>query len=244
MTLPCAPPGPSEAAGIVAVMTPPDSAAPVGPSRVARIAIAVGAVVVGVPALLAAWIGLIFLFERLGLSITANELLGWLIAVVVAVLLWPLALRATIRMFWNSRQHPRGTPARWGSERLPAPPRVAVGPGDRALRIVVLILGGLGLVAVCGPSRIPLALLSGLDAVSSGGRSWWAALQLGAFVLVFALMLPTLWITGRALRTVPRDDPRRLGLELRQTWYASASTAWVICALLGMVFAWLVITRL
>ncbi|WP_424936543.1 MULTISPECIES: hypothetical protein [Bacteria] len=206
--------------------------------------IAVAVVAVGVPFVLAAWIGLIFLAEHLELNLTANEVFAWLLAVIVASVLWPIALRATHRLFWGQRQRKLGGPDPAKGVPGPPVPKVGVTRGDRLGRITVVVLGGLALLVISGSQEITALLTVGIGSASSGPRSAWLLLQLAVFLLLFALFLPALWLTDRVLRKVPRTDPRRMALEIRQDWYLAAVTAWVMCLMLGYLFAYLVLTRL
>ena len=209
-----------------------------------KLVIAFAVVVVGVPLMLAAWIGLIFLAEHLGMSVTANEVFAWLIAAVVALVLWPITVRATHRLFWGQRQRRLGhqPPAK----NVPGPPvpKVRATPGDVLGRIAVIVLGALALLVISGSQEITALLTVGIGSASGGPRSAWLLLQLAVFLLLFALFLPTLWLTDRALRSVPPADPRRTALEIRQDWYLAAVTAWVACLVSGYLFAYLVLTRL
>ena len=202
------------------------------------------AVVVAVPAVLGAWIGLIFVAEGLDADLTANEVFAWLIAAVVAFVLWPLARRTAHRHFWAQRQRELGDPASGSAASGSPVPKVAVTAGDRWGRISVLVLGALALLVISGSQEITALLTVGIGSASGGPRSAWLLLQLAVFLLLFALFLPTLWLTDRALRGVPPSDPRRLALEVRQDWYVSAVTAWVACLLIGYTLGYLVLTRL
>jgi len=206
--------------------------------------ITVAAVVVVVPVALAAWIGLIFLADRFEMDLTANEVFAWLIAAVVAFVLWPITLRATRRLFWRQRHRRIGDPD--PAEDVPGPPvpKVRVTPGDRLGRITVVIVGGLALLLISGSQEVTTLLTVGIAAASSGPRSAWLLLQLAVFLLLLALFFPVLWLTDRTLRSVLPADPRRQALEVRQDWYLAAVTAWVACLVLGYVFAYLVLTRL
>ncbi|MBW8762546.1 MAG: hypothetical protein JF592_08160 [Microbacterium sp.] len=206
--------------------------------------ITVTAVVVFVPAMLAAWIGLIFLAERVDMDLTANEVFAWLIAAIVALVLWPITLRATRRQFWAQRQRKLGNPD--PAKNVPGPPvpKVRIATGDLLGRVAVVILGALALLLISGSQEITTLLTLGIGAASSGPRSAWLLLQLAVFLLLFALFLPVLWLTDRTLRRVPPADPRRRALEIKQDWYLAAVTAWVACLVLGYLFAYLVLTRL
>ncbi|WP_460799197.1 hypothetical protein [Microbacterium sp. GXF0217] len=206
--------------------------------------ITLAAVIVVVPAVLAAWIGLLFLAEHLHLDLTANEVFAWLIAAIVALVLWPVTLLATHRLFWAHRQRRFGDPDPAKSGIRPPVPKGRIAPGDRLGRVAVVVLGGLALLLISGSQEITALLTFGIGAASSGPRSAWLLLQLVVFLLLFALFLPVLWLADRTLKTVPPADPRRQGLQIRQDWYLAAVTAWVACLVLGYLFAYLVLTRL
>lgn len=205
---------------------------------------AVIAVVVGVPLVLAAWIGLILLGEGLGWGLTANEVFAWLLAAVVAVGLWPFAVHGSHRQLWHYRDRRPGERIRWGSEPTSPAPRVRWTAGELLARVAILVLGAVALLAICGPQQVTLALVGGLDAISAGAGSWWAALQLVAFVLTFALALPVLWLSERRLRGIPRDDPEYARRSVVQNWYYAAALAWAISALLGFLFGFLILRHL
>lgn len=172
-----------------------------------------------------AWIGGLIAFDALGIPMQGDEWLGWLIAGLVGVAVWPLAQRRAHREFW-AHQHQGAMP-----------PRAGVDASDRALRILVLVVGAAGLIALCGPRNITLALAEAWQIIAPGGRSSSALLQLIGLLLCFALMVPPMLITQRSLRRIPPDHPDRFGLELRQNWYVSAATAWVVCLLLGFILS-------
>ncbi|WP_144083420.1 hypothetical protein [Microbacterium sp. TS-1] len=176
-------------------------------------------------ATMAAWIGGLVAFHALGIPMQGDEWLGWVIAGLIALAVWPLARRRAHREFWAQQHH--------GA----IPPRASVTTPDRALRILVMVVGAAGLVALCGPRNITLALAEAWQIIAPGGRSSSALLQLIGLLLCFALMVPPMLITQRSLRRTPLDHPDRLSLELRQNWYVSAGTAWVCCLLLGLIMS-------
>lgn len=97
---------------------------------------------------------------------------------------------------------------------------------------------------VAGPLRVTRALMTGLGLASPGSRSAGSLLLLCVFLLVFALLLPTLWLTGRAVkRTVP-GSAARATMQARQDWYASAAIAWVICLVVGFMSAGAILVAL
>lgn len=174
-------------------------------------------------ATMAAWIGGLIAFEALSIPMQGDEWLGWLLATLIALTVWPLAGRRAHRELW-AHQHHGATP-----------PKASVTAPDRALRILVMVIGAAGLVALCGPRNITLALVEAWQIIAPGGRSSSALLQLISLLLCFVLMVPPMLITQRRLRRTPPDHPDRLGLELRQSWYVSAATAWACCLLLGLI---------
>lgn len=190
-----------------------------------RTALGILAAIALFSATMAAWIGGVIAFDALGIPMQGDEWLGWLIAGLVGVVVWPLARRRAHREFW-AHQHHGATP-----------PKTSVTTPDRALRILVLVVGAAGLIALCGPRNITLALAEAWQIIAPGGRSSSALLQLIGLLLCFALMVPPMLITQRNLRRIPPDHPDRLGLELRQNWYVSAATAWVVCLLLGFILS-------
>ncbi|MGX5695405.1 hypothetical protein ACWKWP_04335 [Agromyces soli] len=205
---------------------------------------AVAAVAIGVPLVLWAWIGLILLGEQLELGLTANEVLAWLIAAVVALGLWPLAIRGSHRQLWHFRDRRPGEKIRWGAEPTAPVPRVRWAAGELLARVAIIVIGAILLFAICGPQQVTLALAGGLDAISAGTRSWWGALQLVAFVLTFALALPVLWLSERRLRGIPRDDPEYARRAVVQNWYYAAALAWGMSALLGFLFGFMILRYL
>ncbi|APF32952.1 hypothetical protein BO218_01005 [Microbacterium paludicola] len=183
-------------------------------------------------ATMATWIGGLIAFHALGIPMQGDEWLGWVLAGLVAVAVWPLAGRRAHREFW-AHQHGGATP-----------PKASVTAPDRVLRILVMVVGAVGLVALCGPRNITLALAEAWQIIAPGGRSSSALLQLIGLLLCFVLMVPPMLITQRSLRRTPRDHPDRLGLELRQNWYVSAATAWVCCLLLGLIVSFVLVKTL
>ena len=199
---------------------------------------------VGVPLCLGAWIGLVLAGDRLGWSLTADEVFSWLVAALVALLLWPIAIRGAQRQLWHFRGRPPGEPVRWGSEPTAPVPKESPAAGERWARAAIVTIGAVSLLAICGPQAVTLALLDGLDAARAGPRSWWLALQFGAFILMLAVVVPVLWATERRIRRRPRDDPGRERLELAQSWYLGAALAWAMCAIVGFLIAFMILRYL
>lgn len=193
--------------------------------------LAAGAVIVAVPAGLAAWIGGVLLAAHLGPSISANQVFAWLMSLFIGAVVWPLALWRTHVLFWR-RQHKS------------RPPAARLSFEDAVVRTVVVIVGVAGIVAISGPQEVIATLSSVWGVLAPGRRASGALLQVVGLVLVAILMLPPIFVTDRALRRIPHGDPARVRLELRQNWYFAAASAWVVCLGLGLLAGWLVLTRL
>lgn len=202
------------------------------------------AVFVGVPIILFGWIGLVLLGDRLGWELTADGIFAWITAALIAFLLWPLAVHGSHRQLWHHRGAKPGQPVRWGEEPTAPAPKVELTVGERWTRVAVLVIGAASLLALCGPQPITLAVLHALDGASAGGRSWWLALQLGAFIVMFALLMPLLAYGERSLARFEQGDPERARREVVQHWYFAAVIGWVMSALVGLVIAELVLRYL
>lgn len=146
-------------------------------------------------ATVATWIGGLVAFRALGIQMQGDEWLGWVLAGLIALTVWPLAGRRAHREFW-AHQHRGATP-----------PRASVTAPDRVLRILVMVVGAAGLVALCGPRNITLALAEAWQIIAPGGRSSSALLQLIGLLLCFVLMVPPMLITQRSLRRTPPRSP-------------------------------------
>lgn len=183
-----------------------DAAATTPARRPLRTALGILAAFVLFFVTMATWTGGLIAFDALGVPMQGDEWLGWVIAGLIAVAVRPLAGRRAHREFW-ARQHDGTTP-----------PKASVTMPDRALRILVMVLGAAGLVALCGPRNITLALAEAWQVIAPGGRSSNALLQVIGLLLCFALVVPPMLITQRSLHRTPHSHPDRLGLELRQNW--------------------------
>lgn len=224
--------------------SPAPSASATGTSPVRQILWLMLTVVVGVPAFIGSWIGLLFLGEHLDWGLSADQVFAWELAAVVAVVLWPLAIRGALRQFWHQRGRRPDQVTAWGSEPTTPAPRVPLSVGQRFARVAVVLLGGAGILAICGPQEVSLLVLRALGVVSIGPASLWGALQLVTVLLLMALFLPVLALTERSLRRHPHGSEERFRLEVQQHWYLAAVTAWVICVAIGLMFAWLVVAYL
>ena len=220
------------------------AAPPARPSAARQILWLMLLVVIGVPAMLGSWIGLVLLGADLDWGLSANQVFAWELAAVVAVVLWPPAIRGSQRQFWHQRGRRPDQVTAWGSEPTAPVPKIALSWGERFGRAALVLLGGVGILAICGPQEVSLLALRALGVVSIGPASLWGALQLVTFLLLMALLLPVMALTERSLRRHPRGSEERFRLEVQQHWYLAAVTAWVICVAMGLMFAWLVLAYL
>lgn len=219
-----------------------DERATKGGSALRTVVILVASIFVAVPALLFLWIGLVLWLDDASAEVSANQIFAWMIAAIVAVVLWPITLNAFHRMMHDASVNPRSE-GRLGRKY----PRVPSGEWTVAQQFgrgLIVVLGGIALLAVCGPQEITLALLRGISAISPGERVSWASLQFLAFVFVMITLLPGFLLMDRQLRRLPRDDPGRPALQVRQSWYLGATLAWVACVMLGFLFGWAILATL
>lgn len=191
------------------------------------------------------WIGLVVLLDRLGYAVSVAQVGVWLLATIVALVMWPLTVRGMHRYQWNYRNHPLHEPLpRLGSTPLPEVPPIAMALPQRAMRVVVLLLGALSLILLCGSQNVIVSVNSFLDRFSSRSSSFMALLQLVAFVLMSALLVLVLWWTDRKLQGMQPDTHQYQSARLQQSWYASAVIAWVMCLMFGQIFGAVVLSKL
>ncbi|MGU3358006.1 hypothetical protein ACLBWJ_12195 [Microbacterium sp. M4A5_1d] len=95
-------------------------------------------------ATMATWIGRLIAFHALGIPMQGDEWLGWVLAGLIALAVWPLAGRRAHREFWAHQHH--------GA----IPPRASVTAPDRALRILVMVVGAAGSSRCAGRATSPL----------------------------------------------------------------------------------------
>ncbi|UOQ90232.1 hypothetical protein MUN74_04745 [Agromyces endophyticus] len=224
-----------------------NAARPATPARrsvAKQLAWAALAVGVGMPLCLGAWIGLVVLGARLDWPFTANEIFAWLAAALVALVLWPITAYGAQRQVWHFRARRPDESMRWGAEPTAPVPKVPLTVGERWARAAILFVGAAALLAICGPQQVTLALLGALDAASAGARSWWLALQFGAFLLMAALIVPVLWLTDRRVRRLPADSSERTRFAVVQAWYLGAAIGWVMSAVVGFVIALMIVRYL
>ena len=193
--------------------------------------IVVAAVGIGVPLVLALWIGAIVWVRQIGIVMTANQVFAWILSGIIALVLWPLLLRRTARESWRAEH---------GGARPALPPT----PMDAAARLLVRVVGTVALIAICGPQDIASALSSVWRVAAPGYASSAALLQLVALVICGVLLAPAMLVTGRALDRTSPEDPGYRALELRQNWYAAAALSWTGALVIGVLFAWLVLAVL
>lgn len=191
------------------------------------------------------WIGLVVLLDRLGYAVSVAQVGVWLLAAIVALVMWPLTVRGMYRYQWNYRNHPLHEPLpRLGSTPLPEVPPIAMTLPQRAKRVVVLLLGALSLFLLCGSQNVIVSVNSFLDRFSSRSSSFMALLQLVAFVLMSALLVLVLWWTDRKLQGMQPDTHQYQSARLQQSWYASAVIAWVMCLLFGQIISIVILSKL
>lgn len=193
------------------------------PSRAAQIVIVVLAVGVGVPVGIGAWIGGILLAENLGVRISPEQIFAGIIAALVGVVLWPLSLRGARRGFSNAT----------GA----APGNAAASRGERALRALIVAVGAVALVALCGPRETASTVATAWEALAIGRRESGLVIQLLSLVLVAVLATPVVFFTHRAAKRLTLDDPRRRVLQEREAWTLAAATAWTTSLMLGLILA-------
>ncbi|CAL4861269.1 hypothetical protein [Microbacterium sp. MM2322] len=190
------------------------------PSPTVQIVIVVLAVGVGVPVGIGTWIGGILLTENLGVPMSPEQVFAWIIAALVGVVLWPLSLRGARRAFSNAT----GT----------GPGKATASRGERALRALVVTVGAVALVALCGPRETASTLAMAWEALAIGRRESGLLIQFLSLVLVAILAAPVVFFTHRAAKMLSPDDPRRRVLQEREAWTLAAATAWTVSLGLGL----------
>ncbi len=202
------------------------------PGRV-RLLITLLTVFVGIPLVLFAWIGGVFLVEGWGLRMSSTQVLAWILAAITGVVVWPLALRRLHREL-RSRQRHDVVPSPRSDHAHGIP---ASATGDVIVRAIIVILGAVGIIALSGPLDLVATVASAGATVSVGPRANGLLLQLIATIVIFVLAAPALIVTRRALRRMPADDPRRPAVEERQNWHFAAATVWVVSLLVGWLLS-------
>jgi len=201
-----------------------------GLSRSARTLIALATVVLGIPLLLGCWIGGLLLASRLGIPMSAAQMLAWILSVFVAAVLWPISIRR-LRKDFPYPEDPGSAPL--------APTRL-----DAACRVLVRIAGGVAIVLLCGPLATVGTLGGWWQKLSIGGREDGLLLQLAALLLSLLLAAPVLIASRRATRRLPPGDPRRLTWQERESWYYAAAVAWVLSLGVGMMASLMALLKL
>ncbi|THE06814.1 hypothetical protein E1I21_10150 [Microbacterium oleivorans] len=192
-------------------------------SPAVQITIVVLAVGVGVPVGIGTWIGGILLTENLGVRMSPEQVFAWIIAALVGVVLWPLSLRGARRAFSNAT----GT----------GPGNAAASRGERTLRALVVTVGAVALVALCGPRETASTLATVWEALAIGRRESGLLIQFLSLVLVAILAAPVVFFTHRAAKMLSPGDPRRRVLQEREAWTLAAATAWTVSLMLGLSLA-------
>ncbi|AJT41950.1 hypothetical protein UM93_11290 [Psychromicrobium lacuslunae] len=194
-----------------------------------------------VPLGLGVWIGLTLLSDYWNWATSAGQIFAWEMAFFLAVLIWPLSVRSISRQFWHQKH--RFAAVTLGN-RNESTPRIRLTIGQRLVRLVVLLLGGVLLLLLVGPQEITVGMLQGLKFVSFGSASLWSALKIAGYLVMAILLVPVLLISDRMLRKLPAGNPRRHQLEIRLNWYTAATAGWVVSLLLGFIFSWLILSTL
>lgn len=179
-------------------------------------------VLLGIPAVLFAWIGGVLVTEAWGLQLSPTQVLTGILSAITGAVLWPLALRRLYRAMENRRSA--------GGSTTPS-------SGEAVVRAVAVVLGAVGIMALSGPLDLVAAVRSAGAIIAIGPRENGVLLQLVATIAILLLAAPALVVTQRALRRMPADDPRRARMEERQNWHFAAATAWVVSLLVGYLLS-------
>ncbi len=179
-------------------------------------------VLLGVPAVLFAWIGGVLVTEAWGLQLSPTQVLTGILSAITGAVLWPLALRRLYREMDSRRSAGASTTPSW---------REAV------VRAVIVVLGAVGIMALSGPLDLVAAVRSAGATIAIGPRENGMLLQLVATIAILLLAAPALVVTQRALQRMSPDDPRRARTEERQNWHFAAATAWVVSLLVGYLLS-------
>jgi len=190
------------------------------------------------------WFGILVAADRAGTPADPDRVMAWILAVLDALVLWPLALRGARRYVWRRMEH-RDEPAEpWGRRVLPPVPPAPVTVPDALGRVAVVVIGALAIAAACGPQEVTRVLVGGLLAASVGPASAWALLRLAAFVLQALLLFPVLWASERGLRNVQAGTAAHRLLLVRRNWYLGAAVGWVASLGVGFVLSWALLVTL
>jgi ABC-type multidrug transport system fused ATPase/permease subunit len=149
---------------------------------------------------------------------------------------------ANHRWIWYIKnRYPYGHIPEWGSEPTPPVPRIPLTVAQRLLRILILIVGALTLIVICGPLEVTRAIWSAVSFMGNGPASSGAFFQLMIYLIMFALLgalfLADSWLSKR--RVLNETD--QFAHDLRLNWYTAVITGWIQALLLGLLFAYMVI---
>ena len=201
-----------------------DRTAHPAPARRTRLLVAVVVIVLGTPVGIAAWIGGILLAEAVGIPMSPEQVLAWILSAVTGTVLWPLALHRLHRQVWRRSYA-------WDASAIPPRPQ----RGEAVVRATVVVLGAASIVAVGGPLDTVSALSTLWAALPGGPREHTLVLQLVATVTGLVLTAPILACIWRARRRAVGDRRRQEQLQERESWVIAAGAAWTVALLLSLI---------
>ena len=197
--------------------------------------------------LLLAWIGLSVLASLYGpASITAEAVLNFLLAIVLAFVGLPILHRAFYRYFWNIRRKLASCEIQIGdkmpvvgADPTPPPPRTRKTRRQIALYAIFYVIGIVSLLAIYVPIGHQEALNAFLARYSAGRSSF---STLATLVIIYlpmaitlALIFPFLDADQKLIRAGSTDAKEILRLQDRQEWLFSFRTAYVCVGFLSFV---------
>lgn len=200
------------------------------------LALALGAVFVVVPLLLCAWVWLVArLVGAPGSTITADQVLAWICAALVGLVLFPLAITANRRWLSHAARQPLSAPISWGGEPTPPPQAPPSTVWARLARAALVLLGAVGVLAICGPLEVSAAVWGVVSQAGAGPRSRGAFFQ-SAATLTLAVALVAIMAVEALTARGPAAARRA-----RWTWYYAICVAWVQSTAFGLGIAWCVL---
>ena len=213
------------------------------------VVVVVVGVLVAVPLLLGGWLFLtVHLVGRPGSAITASQVLAYMLAAAIAVVFFPVAIGANRRWLWhvthrNTVQDPQQV-VRWGSESTAAVPTVPLGVGFGVVRVLIVMVGIVSLVAICGPLAVTSAIWTTFAGASSGPMSLGALFQFIMTGVTLVLELGVMVVDSWWSRRHPLEGQRQLAHQLRFTWYVATVLSWGISLVVGLIVANMIISYL
>lgn len=187
-------------------------------------------------AIFPAWFGLVVLADRLGWTVSATQLMAWLASALLAYGVWPWIL---YMMYCDPRHQPESRlPARhtvFGSAPAPTPPAPPLGLADRAMRLLILLLGMVALFFLCGNEAPFEDFTEAVATLSVYPHAYGSLSGFLAFMLLAAIGPPALCFADHQLERTPPDSPHRLILARQTHWLVCAGLAWAVCFLAGQM---------